>query len=136
MAALIGLGVALAVVIFARIVGFDRERVFYPTVLIVVAHYYVLFAAVGERHDGLTIQLIVFGLFSTVAVMGFRISLWFVVAGLAAHGLFDFAHQFSAADSGVPKSWPSFCLAFDLAAAAALAILLTFERRHVPRQQT
>ena len=130
MAALIGLSLGVAVAVFARIVGFDRERVFYPTVLIVVAHYYVLFAIVSEKYGALPPQLIFFGLFSTIAVLSFRISLWFAVAGLAVHGLFDFAHQFFAADSGVPKWWPSFCLAFDLTAAAAVAIMLIVEKRY------
>lgn len=133
MAALIGLSLAVAVAMFARIVGFDRERVFYPAVLIVVAHYYVLFAIIGEKYGALPAQLIIFGLFSTVAVLGFRISLWFAVAGLAAHGVFDFAQQFVATDSGVPKFWPSFCLSFDLAAAAALAALLIIDSRHAAR---
>ena len=35
---LIGVGVATAVWAFARVAGFDRERVFYFTVLLVVAH--------------------------------------------------------------------------------------------------
>lgn len=49
MAALIGLSLAFAVAIFGRIAGFDRDRAFYPTVLIVVASYYVLFAAVAAK---------------------------------------------------------------------------------------
>ena len=35
---LIGVGLAAAVYGFAMVSGFDRERVFYPTVLVVVAH--------------------------------------------------------------------------------------------------
>ncbi len=130
MAALIGLSLAIAVALFARIVGFDRERVFYPTVLIVVASYYVLFATVGQKHDELPFQLIIFASFAALAVLGFRKSLWVVVAGLALHGVFDFAYQSFAADSGVPSWWPSFCLAYDLAAAAALAALLIIRARH------
>lgn len=40
------IGVALAVVVcaFATLAGFDRDRVFYPTLVPVVASYYVLFA--------------------------------------------------------------------------------------------
>ena len=41
---LIGLILALAVAGFAAVLGFDRERVFYPTLLIVIASYYALFA--------------------------------------------------------------------------------------------
>ena len=44
---LIGVILSLAVAGFAAVVGFDRERAFYPTVLIVVASYYILFAAMG-----------------------------------------------------------------------------------------
>jgi hypothetical protein len=44
---LIGLILSLAVAGFAAVIGFDRERAFYPTVLIVIATYYVLFAAMG-----------------------------------------------------------------------------------------
>lgn len=130
MATLIGLGLAVAVAIFARIAGFDRDRAFYPTVLIVVASYYVLFASVSGKYDELALQLIIFGVFSAAAVLGFRISLWFAVAGLAGHGLFDFAYQFIDADGGVPTSWPAFCLAFDVAAAAALAAHLVINGRH------
>jgi hypothetical protein len=34
---LIGVGLALAVCAFAMAAGFDRDRVFYPTMLIVIA---------------------------------------------------------------------------------------------------
>lgn len=135
MAVLIGLSLAVAVATFARIVGFDRERVFYPAVLIVVAHYYVLFAIVSGKQGALPAQLIIFGLFSTAAVLGFRVSLWFVAAGLAAHGVFDFAQQFVAVDGGVPAFWPLFCLSYDLAAAAALAVLIIIDTRHASREE-
>ena len=41
---LIGLLLASAVAGMAAIVGLDRDRAFYPTVLSVIASYYVLFA--------------------------------------------------------------------------------------------
>lgn len=130
MAAIIGLSLAVAVAMFARIVGFDRERTFYPVVLIVVASYYVLFATIGGERAELATQLVVFGLFSTAAVVSFRTSLWLAVAGLAAHGVYDFLYQSFAGGHGVPQWWPSFCGAYDLAAAAALALLLIFDSPH------
>ena len=45
----VGLVLALLVSSFARLVGFDRDRSFYPVVLIVIASYYVLFAVMGDR---------------------------------------------------------------------------------------
>src|SRR3954470_5341909 len=44
MAYLVGAGLALVVAAFAALTGLDRDRAFYATVLIVVAHYYDLFA--------------------------------------------------------------------------------------------
>lgn len=127
MAALIGLALALAVALFARVVGLDRDRAFYPVVLIVVAAYYVLFAAIGGGKVDIAAQLTYFGLFAAVAVAGFRKSLWFAVAGLAGHGIFDIFHQSFAPGPGVPSWWPPFCLAYDLTAAACLALLLAIE---------
>lgn len=130
--AMIGLSLAVAVAVFARVVGFDRERVFYPVVLIVVASYYVLFATMGGERAELITQLAVFGLFATVAVVSFRTNIWVAVAGLAMHGVYDCLYQSFAGGHGVPQWWPSFCGAYDLAAAAALAILLIVDKPHQP----
>ena len=45
----IGLFLSFAVAGLAAIVGLDREPAFYPTVLIVIASYYVLFARRAEK---------------------------------------------------------------------------------------
>jgi hypothetical protein len=44
----IGIVLSVSVALFARSVGFDRDRAFYPTVLMVIASYDVLFAAITE----------------------------------------------------------------------------------------
>jgi hypothetical protein len=55
----IGIVLSLSVAVFARGVGFDRDRAFYPTVLIVIASYYVLFAAMtGSIHAVLTESIV------------------------------------------------------------------------------
>lgn len=41
------MSLALAVSLFARFVGLDRDRAFYPTVMIVIAAIYGLFGAMG-----------------------------------------------------------------------------------------
>lgn len=46
-AALVGCVLALVVALFARVVGLDRDRAFYPTVLVVIACLYDLFAVLG-----------------------------------------------------------------------------------------
>ena len=55
----IGIVLALCVSVFARAVGFDRDRAFYPTVLVVIASYYVLFAAMGGSMRALIVESIV-----------------------------------------------------------------------------
>lgn len=83
MALLIGVGLALAVALFARIVGLDRDRSFYPTVMIVIAGLYGLFAAIGGSSAALAAESVgIFG-FVALTVLGFRSSLWWVVAALA-----------------------------------------------------
>jgi len=121
--AIAGVVLAIAVAIFARVVGFDRERVFYPVVLVVVASYYDLFAIMAGGAS-LVPEMIGFVLFTSAAAIGFRTSLWVVVVGLAGHGVFDFFHNALIDDPGVPPWWPSWCLSYDVAAAACLAALI------------
>jgi len=90
---LIGVGVAAAVYVFAMVSGFDRERVFYPTVLVVVGHYYILFAAMGSSTPVLALESLAATAFVALAVIGFKKSLWLTAAALAGHGIFDFFHH-------------------------------------------
>ena len=128
MAAAIGIALAGAVALLARLAGFDRAT-FYATVLIVVGSYYVLFAAMAGATAELPVELLLLGLFIAAAVAGFRTSQWLIAAGLAAHGLFDLMRGGILDGSGVPSWWPGFCLAYDLTAAALLAAMLMTERR-------
>ena len=121
----IGLVLSLGVAVFARVVGLDRDRAFYPTVLIVVGSLYILFAAMTGSVQTVVAESFVAAAFWTVAVWGFKSSPWIVAAGLGAHGIFDGFHGFVLNNPGVPVFWPAFCLSYDVGAAAALAWLLT-----------
>jgi len=124
----IGIILATAVGLLASVVGFDKERSFYPVVLVVIATYYLLFAAIAKSTDALVAEVIPVLLFTAVAALGFRRTPWIVVVGLALHGVFDLIHDAVIANPGVPAWWPGFCLAYDLTAAAYLAALLTIRR--------
>ena len=50
---------SIGVAPFARWVGFDRDRAFYPTVLIVIASYYVLFAVMSGSVETVLLESIV-----------------------------------------------------------------------------
>ena len=121
------IGVALALAVgtgLGTAVGLDRDRAFYPTVQIVVASYYALFAVMGASGPIVLVESLVAGAFVLVAVIGFKTSLWLVAAALAGHGVFDFVHSLMIENPGVPMWWPGFCGAFDVTAGAYLAALL------------
>lgn len=120
------IGVALAVVVcaFAMLAGFDRDRVFYPMLLTVIATYYILFAAIGSSASALVRESLIAGVFLALAVAGFKKNLWLIVAAVAGHGVFDFFHHLFIQNPGVPLWWPGFCLSFDVLAGGFLAMLL------------
>lgn len=120
----VGISLALAISIGATTVGFDRERSFYPTVLIVIAFLYGLFAILGGSIRALSLELLAGAVFVTLAITGFKKSLWWVVAGLIGHGLFDFVHGDIISNPGVPVYWPGFCGTYDVVAGAYLAFSL------------
>ena len=121
------IGIALAVVVFAlgRFVGFDRDRGFYPVVMIVIAAYYVLFAAIDGSARTVIVETALGLVFAIVAVIGFKSRLWLVAAAMAAHGIFDFfLHEHLVSNSGVPSWWPGFCGTIDIGLAILFALLL------------
>jgi hypothetical protein len=82
---LVGVILGLVVGGFAVTSGFDRDRAFYPTALIVIAAYYVLFAVMGDSPYATLGIEIAFGLvFSVFAVLGFKKSMWLAAAGIAS----------------------------------------------------
>jgi hypothetical protein len=126
----IGVLLAVAACAFATLVGFDRHRAFYPTVMIIIASYYGLFAVMGGSLHALAVESVVIAAFVLVSVLGFKLNLWFVVAVLFLHGLFDLVHPHLILNPGVPPWWPSFCLTYDVTAAAYLAWLLRRPKSH------
>jgi len=120
----VGTALALVVSFFARVTGLDRDRAFYPTVVIVVASYYILFAVMGGSERTLAAEAILMTIFVVVAVVGFKFNLWLIAAALAGHGVMDMLHGRVVTNPGVPEWWPAFCLTFDIAAAGVLAWLL------------
>lgn len=121
---MVGLVLALAVGLFATKVGLDRDRAFYPTVMIVIAALYSLFAVMGSSTHALVLESLAGAAFVAAAVVGFRSSLWIVAVALAAHGVFDLVHARIIPNPGVPVFWPQFCGAYDVAAGAYLAWML------------
>ena len=128
MAYLIGVGLALAVSLMARIVGLDRDRAFYPTVMIVIAFLYGLFAVMSGSMPALGMESLPIAAFLLVTILGFKLNLWVVVGALFAHGVFDVFHGHFITNPGVPVWWPTFCSTYDITAAGYLVWLLLSSR--------
>lgn len=128
---LVGILLSLGTIVLAAVIGFARERSFYSTVLIVVATYYILFAAMGATGRTLVIEIIIASGFILFALLGFKGNLWLVAAALMGHGIFDFIRPSVIANPGVPHWWPGFCMAFDVIFGGWLALQL-LQRRSFP----
>lgn len=125
---IVGIVLALTISIFARLVGLDRDRAFYPTVMIVIALLYGLFAVTGGSGQALAVESVFILGFVAAAVLGFKQNLWIVAGALFAHGIFDFFHASLISNPGVPVWWAMFCLTYDIVAAGYLAWLLQSSR--------
>lgn len=113
-AVVIGVLSAVGIAALARFTRFDQDRSFYPTVLVVIAAYYILFAVMGGSPQALAWELVAAVAFSTVAIMGALHLPLLVGVGIVAHGLFDFVHFTLIQDAGVPDWWPGFCGSLDV----------------------
>ena len=129
MALMVGVLLGIAVGLFGTGTGFDRDRSFYPVIMVVVASYYSLFAVMGASTQTLIVETLVGAAFVAAAVIGFKSSLWIVVAALMAHGITDFPHTAVIPNPGVPAWWPAFCASIDVAMGGYLAWLLGTGRR-------
>ena len=133
---LVGVAVGLGVCVFGTISRFDRGGSFYPTILIVTASYYVLFAVLGASNSTLAAECVVLAVFLVMAVAGFKYSPWWIVAGLLAHGVFDLVRHGLILNPGIPDRWPGFCLAFDVIVALYLTgLIVNSSRRNIEASQ-
>tara|TARA_R110002167_G_scaffold91570_2_gene246399 strand:- start:71 stop:475 length:405 start_codon:yes stop_codon:yes gene_type:complete len=108
----IGLGLGGAIALFARQMRFDQDRSFYPTVLIVIASYYVLFAVMSGAP--IVVELVVAGIFSALAIAGAHYRVPLAGWGILLHGIFDFTRVGLIGDGGAPLWWPAFCGGIDV----------------------
>jgi hypothetical protein len=131
---IVGLTLALLFCTAAGALGMDRERVFYPAVVMAVASYYLAFAVVDGRGEVMLLEVAIAAVFIVAAVLGFKRNPWIAVAALGGHGVMDTFHHLLVHNNGVPSSWPGFCATFDVAAALIVAGLMLARARAVRSQ--
>jgi hypothetical protein len=127
---IVGITLALFFCAAAAALGMDRERVFYPAVVMAVASYYLAFAVADGRNGVMLSEVAIAAVFIAGAVAGFKLSPWIAVVALAGHGVMDGFHHHVVRNSGVPQVWPGFCMSFDVTAAAFVAWVMLIRARH------
>ncbi|SAL87766.1 hypothetical protein AWB68_08530 [Caballeronia choica] len=132
---IVGITLALLFCGAAAGLGMDRERVFYPAVLIAVASYYLAFAVIDGRREVMLSELAIAAIFVAGAVAGFRYNPWIAVVALAGHGVMDGFHHHVVHNIGVPRVWPGFCMTFDVTAAAFVALAMLARARGSERRR-
>lgn len=132
----VGITLALLFCAGAAGLGMDRERVFYPAVVLAVTSYYLAFAVVDGRSEVMLSELAIAALFLVAAVAGFKINQWITLVALAGHGAMDAIHHLLVQNAGVPQVWPGFCMAFDVTAAAVAACILLARARRKGRPES
>jgi hypothetical protein len=131
----VGITLALVLCAAAAGLGMDRERVFYPAVVMAVASYYLAFAVADGRGEVMLTEVAIAAVFIVAAVVGFKRSAWVAVVALGGHGVMDAFHHQLVHNSGVPQVWPGFCMAFDVTAAALVAAFMLARARRGREQQ-
>lgn len=124
----VGILTAVGLAVFGRLSGFEKDRSFYPTVLIVIGLLYILFATLDGRYSVILVETLFALIFISAALAGYRKSCLIVAAGIAAHGVFDLVHYFFIEDRGVPVWWPGFCGTVDILLGAFVAFFVCPKR--------
>ena len=99
---IVGTTLALIFCAAAAGLGMDRERVFYPAVVMAVASYYLAFAVGDGRGEVMLSEVAIAAVFIVAAVAGFKRNPWIAVVALGAHGVMDVFHHQLVHNSGVP----------------------------------
>jgi len=126
--AVIGLMAAAGTISIARkIVGPKAEQIFYAMFLIMIAAFYLAFAAYFDAATALRLETTVVAVFVALALIGVRLPLVLIV-GYSLHGLWDLLHEFQAHAAyfafnpgqltQIPLAYGFFCAAFDFCMAA------------------
>lgn len=133
---IVGITLALLFCVAAAGLGLDRERAFYPAVVMAVASYYLAFAVADGRGGVMMAETAIAAVFVVSAVAGFKHSPWIAVVALGGHGVMDAVHHLLVHNTGVPQAWPGFCMAFDVTAAVIVALIMLGRTRREGKQQS
>lgn len=117
----IGAGLGILVLGLFRFARIHREHGTYAVLLLMIAAVYPIMALHFGEPELSRLHVVLAAAFGVCALVGARLNLWIVVAGLAAHGALDIALHQNVLQSPAQAWYMSLCAGFDLAIAAGLA---------------
>lgn len=126
--AVIGLGAAAGVILIARkVLAPKAEQIFYAMFLIMIAAFYLAFAAYFAVATAWRLETAVVVAFAAIGLLGARLPFALIV-GYSLHGLWDLLHELQAHGAysvfepgqltAIPLAYGVCCAAIDLCLAA------------------
>lgn len=131
----IGLLLGIIVALMGFVLQYDRDRSYYPTLLMVIASGYILFGAMSGSLETTIIESLIALVFIGIAIYGSRTTRRIVAVGILLHGLFDIVHAEFIVNTGVPEWWYGACMAFDVVVGLWLLVLDTVTDRGKSTQE-
>jgi hypothetical protein len=111
LAALIGVVLSILLIVSAKFTRFDRDTSFYPSILIFIACFYILFAVMAGH--SIVREVSIASVFFFLALFGAYKSLLVVSFAIALHGVYDILHVILFKETVAPTWWAPFCAAVD-----------------------
>ncbi|HBS05563.1 MAG TPA: hypothetical protein DEA96_11390 [Leptospiraceae bacterium] len=115
------------------LLGYNRDRSYYTTILIVIALIYVLFGFMEGTAQRILVESVIALIFIAAAILGERLSHMITGVFIILHGIFDVMHPQLLPGKVVPEWYPLFCLYVDLM--LGFAVIILNARGYLPRRK-
>lgn len=124
--ALIGAGLAAAMIWAFWRAGMLAERSGMAILLAAIALFYPVFAAAEGDWSGFILHVAIFAVFGALALYGFGAGMYLIAGGILLHGLLD-AGLIAFGAPG-PVWWPAFCAGVDIVMGVILIRLVQLRK--------
>ena len=111
-----------AISIVRKILGPKAEQIFYAMFLVMIASFYLAFAAYFAAESAWHLETAVVVVFAVIGLLGARVP-YALIVGYSLHGLWDLLHELQAHGAysafapdqltSIPLAYGFFCAAFD-----------------------
>ena len=109
--------------LFSVILSNAQALEFHAVLLTLIASVYIGFALQSGRPYEVGLEIATAAAFVALALIGLWLSPWFIILGLALHGLWDFLHH-SVIRTPMPRWYIPLCMIYDVSIAGFLSLYL------------